>query len=216
MHLERSSTAAPWPIRLAGSVLLISTVVACGTVVPAGEPTPSAVAAGEGSPSAGIVPSVASSSTTGPTAPASVVPSPSEVAPSPIAGPCLSDLDMGVIPTWARTGFSEPEPAMPHILSRSGDVVAIVFGFPLASPPREDVNNKILWVHRDGPTSPVEISAQRMEGTTPVGKPVARRLEDGFAPSIVDLPDAGCWRLTLTYGDRTDSIDLEYIGTPAG
>jgi len=91
-----------------------------------------------------------------------------------------------------------------------------VFGFPLASPPREDTNNKILWVHRDGPTSPVEISAQRMDGTTAVGEPVARRLDDGFGPSIVDLPGDGCWRLTLTYGDRTDSIDLEYIQTPAG
>jgi hypothetical protein len=43
---------------------------------------------------------------------------------------------MGVIPIWARTGFSEAEPAMPHVLTRSGDVVAIVFGFPLASPPK--------------------------------------------------------------------------------
>jgi hypothetical protein len=123
---------------------------------------------------------------------------------------------MGVIPIWARTGFSEAEPAMPHVLTRSGDVVAIVFGFPLASPPREGTANKILWVHREGPTPPVEISAQRMEGTAAVGEPVERRLDEGFAPSIVDLPDPGCWRLTLTYGDRTDSIDLEYIQTPAG
>ncbi len=123
---------------------------------------------------------------------------------------------MGVLPTWAREGFSEPEPAMPHVLTRSGDVVAILFGFPLASPPREGLNNKILWVQRAGPTSPVEISAQRMEGTEPVGEPVGRDLEGGFAPSYVDLPEAGCWRLTLSYGDQVDSIDLEYIQTPAG
>ena len=49
-----------------------------------------------------------------------------------------------------------------------------------------------------------------------MGEPVDRLLEGGFAPSIVDLPEAGCWRLTLTYGDQVDSIDLEYIQTPAG
>ena len=122
---------------------------------------------------------------------------------------------MGVLPTWARAGFAEPEPAVAHVLSRSGEVVAILFGYPLASPPREGINNKVLWVHRDGSTSPVEISGQRMEGTTPMGEPVARRLDGGFGPSIVDLPEAGCWRLSLTYGDRIDSIDLEYAA-PAG
>jgi len=105
---------------------------------------------------------------------------------------------------------------MPHVLSASGDVVAILFGFPLASPPRADLGNKILWVDRAGPISPVDISAQLMVGKEPVGEPVARRLDDGFAPSVVDLPDPGCWRLALTSGDRTDSIDLEYIQTPAG
>jgi hypothetical protein len=105
---------------------------------------------------------------------------------------------------------------MPHLLTRSGDVVAILFGFPLASPPREGLANKILWVQREGPTSTVDISAQRMEGTAHVGEPVERRLDGGFGPSVVDLPDPGCWRLRLTYDDRIDSIDLEYIQTPAG
>ena len=122
---------------------------------------------------------------------------------------------MGVLPTWARAGFAEQEPAAAHVSSGSGEVVAILFGYPLTSPPREGFSNKILWVHRDGPTSPVEIVGQRMEGLATVGEPVVRRLDGGFGPSIVDLPEAGCWRLSLTYGDRIDSIDLEYVA-PAG
>ena len=118
---------------------------------------------------------------------------------------------MGVLPVWARTGFAEPEPAATHVMSRSGDLVAILFGYPLTSPPREDVNNKILWVLRDGPSSPVQVSAQRMDGSSPVGDAVARQLDEGFGPSIVDLPEAGCWRLTLAFDGRSDSMDLEYI-----
>jgi hypothetical protein len=123
---------------------------------------------------------------------------------------------MGVLPTWARAGFSDPQPALPHVMSRSGDIVAILFGYPLSSPPRAETSNKILWVLREGPTSPVEISARRMDATTPVGEVVARRLDGGFGPSIVDLPNAGCWRLTLTFAGRTDRIDLDYVLSPTG
>ena len=202
--------------RLVGTVLIAVAVTACAPVAPPQGPSPSATASAGSSPSASAVASEGSSPSGGVTGATSPGSTSVEATPSAIAGPCQSDVDMGVIPTWARTGFSEPEPAMPHVMSRSGDVVAIVFGFPLASPAREGLNNKILWVHREGPTSPVEISAQLMDGTAAVGEPVARRLDEGFAPSIVDLPAPGCWRLTLTYGDRTDSIDLEYIQTPAG
>ena len=82
---------------------------------------------------------------------------------------------------------------MPHVLTRSGDVVAILFGFPLASPPREGLNNKILWVQREGPTSPVEISAQRMEGTEPVGEPVGATSKVASRPRtwIFPSPAAG-------------------------
>jgi hypothetical protein len=179
-------------------MLLIGTLAACGADVVNGSPSGSAIPAPSGRM---------------PTATAAGSPAPSERTASlpPIAGPCVSDVDMGVLPTWARAGFSDPEPAMPHVMSTSGDVVAILFGYPLSSPPRAQVNNKILWVLRDGLDSPVEISAQRMGAAIPAGEPVSRRLDDGFGPSIVDLPTAGCWRLTLMFAGRTDSIDLEYV-----
>lgn len=59
--------------------------------------------------------------------------------------------------------------------------------------------------------SNLEISAQRMDGAAPVGDAVERSVQGGPGPSIIDLPDVGCWRLTLTWGTTTDGLDLEYI-----
>ena len=55
-----------------------------------------------------------------------------------------------------------------------------------------------MWV-------PLVIDAVR-EGTTMR----VRRELGGAGPSIVDLPDPGCWRLTLRWGKHRDTIDLVY------
>ena len=181
------------PMQLLRYALLTLAIAGCGSAVSSERPSQSAA-----------LPTIGAS-----------IPSATAAAVPMATWPCQSLVDKGVLPIWARAGFSEAEPALPHVMSRSGDVVAILFGYPLSSPPRAEVNNKILWVLRAGPTTPVEISAQRVAGATPVGAPVARRLDAGFGPSIVDLPDAGCWRLTLSFSDRTDTIDLDYSLPPA-
>jgi hypothetical protein len=148
---------------------------------------------------------------------------PTGPSPSPFTLACEARVERGVLPAWARAGFSDAEPIMPHVISRSGEFAAILFGDPLTSPPSPSHNNKILWVAgpksgsaparpsaSPGPTD-LQISAQRMVGATPIGEPVERRVKGGPSPSIVDLPEAGCWRLSLTWADRTDSLDLEYV-----
>lgn len=124
---------------------------------------------------------------------------------------CDGHADRGALPAWARGGFSDPEPIMPHVVSVSGEITAILFDDPLSSPPSTERTNKILWVLRQGEASDLTISAQRMDGTSPVGAHVERRIERFPGPSTVDLPEAGCWRLTLTWADRTDTLDLEYV-----
>jgi hypothetical protein len=101
---------------------------------------------------------------------------------------------------------------MPLALGASGRIVAIVFGYPLRSPPGTTRNNKILWVARDPvkPLSDLRIRAQRMVGADAVGPVVARTVVGGPGPSIVDLPAAGCWRLSLRWSGRTDTLDLGY------
>ena len=88
-------------------------------------------------------------------------------APAGSSAPaCHSAVRHGVLPIWARTGFSDPRPRLPHVIGRSGEIAALVFGYPLRSPPGRDRANKILWVSRRTvqPLSDLRIRAQRMEG----------------------------------------------------
>jgi hypothetical protein len=136
----------------------------------------------------------------------------SAVARSAVARPCEARVDRGVIPVWARSGFSDPKPRMAHVLGRSGRIVALVFGDPLHAPGKTNRNNKILWVPRIPLSVPsdLRISAQRMAGAGTLGKPVVRIIQGGPGPSIVDLPRAGCWRLSLRWAGRSDELDLQY------
>jgi hypothetical protein len=125
---------------------------------------------------------------------------------------CHSEVARGVLPVWARAGFSGKRPRIAHVVGHSGQIAAIVFGYPLRSPPAEGRNNKILWVSRTWPKKPAPlwIRAQRMDGTRAIGAPVRHIVPGGPGPSIVDVPQAGCWRLTLTWSGRRDSLDLAY------
>lgn len=127
---------------------------------------------------------------------------------------CHSAVSHGVLPVWARTGFSDPRPRMPHVLGRSGAIVAVIFGYPLLSPQAKTRSNKILWVSRRRvrPLSDLRIRAQPMHGTRSVGQPVVRVVRGGPGPSIINLPARGCWRLTLRWSGRTDQLDLDYLG----
>lgn len=138
---------------------------------------------------------------------------PAAVPPSPSAtplGPCHPEVVNDVLPEWARAGFYGDARAT-YSMGRSGEILGVLFGFPLSAPPDDERNNKILWVAgpdtgHEGADPDLVISA-RLNGT---GDPVERRVEGGPGPSIVDLPGAGCWRLSLSWGGRTDSMDLEY------
>jgi hypothetical protein len=123
------------------------------------------------------------------------------------SGTCRAVVSDGVIPPWATAGFSDPHPAVPHVMSAKGEMVAILFGGALYSPPAKDVNNKILWVTRPSADSgPLHIDAA-LAGTDIR----ARRSLGAPGPSYVDLPQAGCWHLTLRWGKHVDTMDLEYV-----
>jgi len=131
--------------------------------------------------------------------------------------PCHAEVRTGVLPTWARSGFSGPRPRIPHILGSSGEIVAILFGYPLYAPPLPRRNNKILWVSRHPHSrASLWIRAQLMDQSRPVGAPIRRIVPGGPGPSFVDLPSPGCWRLTLSWSGRRDSLDLEYRVPPGG
>jgi hypothetical protein len=130
---------------------------------------------------------------------------------------CQSRVDRGVLPVWARSGFSARAPRLAHVVGRSARIAALLFGPRLSSPPGAGVSNKILWVARIPLSAPsdLRISAQRMAGRRLLGKPVARSVQGGPGPSSIDLPAAGCWRMTLHWAGRADTLDLVYQ-RPAG
>jgi hypothetical protein len=119
---------------------------------------------------------------------------------------CHSEVVRGVLPAWARAGFSDPRPVMPYVRSATGKVLAILFTDRLTSPPRRDVANKVLWVWQSYPGTVAEAHlVARLGGTGPA---VTAGLPTPLGPSYVDLPSPGCWRLTLTWPGGTDTIDL--------
>jgi hypothetical protein len=132
---------------------------------------------------------------------------------STAATACKPAVRHGVLPKWARTGFSDPRPRLPHAVARHGRIAALYFGFPLTAPPRKRVSNKILWVSHVGqrPGEDLRIRAQRMRGRRLLGAPVHRRVDGGPGPSGVDLPRAGCWRLRLRWSGHTDRLDVRYV-----
>ncbi len=140
-------------------------------------------------------------------------PGPAERVMPPAAGPvntgCVDRPTPARLPAWARTGFNDPEPRVPYVTSDSGELVAILFTDALYAPPKADQSNKILWVTPvpNTPAGPLKISAQR-DGTS---ETVTREVPNGPGPSTVDLPSAGCWHLTLRWGQTTDTIDLRYL-----
>jgi hypothetical protein len=125
---------------------------------------------------------------------------------------CRALVHRGVLPAWARTGFSAPRPRLPHVLGQHGRIAALLFGDPLRSPPTRDSSNKILWVSRLPlrAVSDLRIHAQRMTGARRVGSPVRRVVVGAPGPSGIDLPHPGCWRLTLRWSGHVDRVDLRY------
>ena len=135
---------------------------------------------------------------------------PAAPATSPPSGArCGSPVSTEALPTWVRGGFNFDGSGIPHVLSRGGDLMAILFGSPLTAPPAEDHNNKILWVSRLPVTTgdTLKITAARAGSAETAG----RAVPGGPGPSTVDLPSAGCWTLTLQWSGHTDTLDLTYV-----
>ncbi len=113
-----------------------------------------------------------------------------------------TDIATSTLPTWARSGFNPPDSPTPHVLGANGTIVGILFGNLRAHQPVGNAN-KILWVAKDGQGA-LNIKAQLEDSD----KAATRTVDLG--PSIVNLPAAGCWRMTLTWPGHRDTVALRY------
>jgi hypothetical protein len=145
---------------------------------------------------------------------AGLFPSPSSSSPAAsasAAGECRTVVEKGVLPSWAWTGFSDPQAGgVPFVRGEEGNIVAILFGERLFAPEAKGRSNKVLWVSRQEqqPLQALVIEAQRA-GTS---QSVRREVPGGPGPSNLDLPSPGCWHLSLSWdaGRQHDSLDLVY------
>ena len=121
---------------------------------------------------------------------------------------CSAALTFGPLPTWARSGFSPPDVAMPHVMGEQGNIVAILWvrHDALRAPPLADRQNKILWVATN-PGAPLAIRAT-LQGTD---RTAAIELPNGTGPSYVNLPAVGCWTLDLSWTGHHDRVELQYV-----
>jgi hypothetical protein len=61
-----------------------------------------------------------------------------------------------------------------------------------------------------GALAALRIRAQWMDGRMEVGAPIRAVVAGGPGPSIVDVPSPGCWRMTLSWSGRRNTLDLVY------
>ena len=117
----------------------------------------------------------------------------------------------------SRTPVSLPCPdgAQPRVVvGARHKIVGDVFGWPLVAPPARDHSNKILWRSRHAEAAgraDLHISASLNGSVLRIQRRVEGDLTPGpFRPSIIDVPESGCWTLSLRWGHTRDTVAVRY------
>lgn len=121
---------------------------------------------------------------------------------------CLSSVKTTPLPVWARAGFTPPDQAIAHVTGSRGDIVGVLF-VDLHAPAVAGQGNKILWVARvaGGPGDPDLKIHATLNGSNVA---VDRVVTGGPGPSLVDVPQAGCWTFTLSWSGYREQVAVPY------
>jgi hypothetical protein len=144
-------------------------------------------------------------------APASPAGPASAAAAASATGGCgTTPVRSGALPTWAESARA---PQTPSVMSHEGNLVGVVFGHPLVSPPAEaGRQNKILWIVREPRNGSDLVLTLRPSGG---GDPVTISAPDGSSPgeiypSGVDVPAPGCWNVVAEWDGHRATLELSY------
>ncbi len=121
---------------------------------------------------------------------------------------CAGAVTTGELPAWARAGFDPSTPSVPHVSGADGNIVGVVFGQPLSAPAPPGRANKILWVSRLPVAAGSTLTIHATLGGT--GLSVDREVAGGPGPSLVDVPQAGCWTFDLAWSGHVDHLSVPY------
>lgn len=134
---------------------------------------------------------------------------------TPIAPSCATPSRADDIPSWAKS--ARVPYAVPHVLSPDGNVLAVLFGYPLHTGVPTDRQNKILWVMRqprDGRPLGVTMSLPGYDVITTASYPAGSAPGEIY-PSTINRNEPGCWHFALSWGKgHRASIDLRYSTPP--
>lgn len=142
--------------------------------------------------------------------PASVVDRP-EIMP----GGCGStDLLRGAVPTWLDEAGAHNVPPVPYVIANGQTAAGFLFSLPLRAGHPTNPSNKILWVVRlprsgsqlDLTAHPLSQLEPTVYETAPTGASPGQ-----IYPSIVDVPQTGCWRFELAWAGHRDTVELQYV-----
>jgi hypothetical protein len=98
-----------------------------------------------------------------------------------------------------------------HLVGARHHISGDVFGWPLRAPPDRDHANKILWRTRHSGGGDLFVAASLNGSTVRVHRHVEQSMSVGTAmPSIINVPQAGCWTFSLRWGHQRDLVAVRY------
>jgi hypothetical protein len=132
----------------------------------------------------------------------------------PTSGGCgRTQAQVGAVPAWLEVAAGRA-PQLPYVVAVPDSAAGFLFARPLRAGHPENPSNKILWVVRTprrGSTLEVDGRPLGAAGPTVHQSQPADSSPGEIYPSIVDVPDPGCWRFTLRWATGRVEVDLDYV-----
>jgi len=121
---------------------------------------------------------------------------------------------MGGIPdTLTRSTGDNAPSGLPYAVTHPATAAGFIFGYPLHAPSAGvGYANKILWVVGAPRTGDLVIDGVPLGKSGPMvhySFPASSGPGEIY-PSVVDVPEAGCWAFTLRFAGRTAEVELAY------
>ena len=120
----------------------------------------------------------------------------------------------GPPPAWTAAAWSDSSPGftVPYALASDDAAGAFFVANPLRAGHPRNPSNKVLWIVRF-PRDGHSLTITARLSTHPSDKVQISRPADSspgeIYPSYVDLPNPGCWRLSLAWGPHRARIDVQ-------
>ena len=131
-----------------------------------------------------------------------------------LSGGCgATPIYQGGTPAWLEEAGAHNNPSETAYVVASPEVAAgFLFANPLRAGKPENPANKILWVTRSVNRGALRVVAHPIGSSSPVVNADAMPASPGYIyPSIVNVPSAGCWHLTLSWDGGHADLDLQYL-----